>query len=182
LSYDDSLDKDRLYFTQCNDTILLKCPECTSVKNLRQCKIFRNFPALWWHLKQEHTDILEIRMNEINQILHNVFKAFQLNMFPKWEYSKFIQHTTSSSFLIDGRPPRIDMLENLKKIAKLLKTQSEFFPKFKPKILLILIEKAIESKDPRTKKKYLNCIIKYSDKDQLHVLYDVTQFCKVLGA
>ena len=117
MSYDYQIDKDRLYFTQCNDTILLKCPECTSTKIPRQCKIFHNFPALWIHLKHEHNDILESRMDEIIQVLNDVFKAFKWNMFPKWEYSEFIPKTSSSSILIDGRTPRIDMLENLEKIA-----------------------------------------------------------------
>ena len=72
-----------------------KCPECTSTKILRQCKIFHNFPALWWHLKQNHNDIFEIRMNEIILVLNNMFKASQWNMFPKWEYSEFIPNTTT---------------------------------------------------------------------------------------
>jgi len=184
LSYDDSLDKDRLYFTQCNDAILLKCPECTSTKILRQCRIHRNFPALWIHLKHEHNDILESRMDEIIQVLNNVFKAFKWNMFPKWEYSeaKIETITSSSSIQIDGRTPRIDMLKNLEKIANLLKTQSEHFPIFKPRLLSILVEKAIGPRVDRTKKKYIDCITRYSDKDKVHGVYNVTQFCKELGA
>jgi len=181
LSYDDSLDKDRLYFTQCNDCILFKCPECTSTKILRQCKIFHNFPALWRHLKQDHNDILESRMNEIIQVLKHVFKAFQWNMFPKWEYSEFIpKTTTSSSILIDGKSPRIDVLENLEKIAGLLKTQSEHFPTFKPRLLSILVEKAIGPRDDRIKKKYIDCVTKYSEKDKIHGIYVVTEFCEKL--
>ena len=181
MSYDDPLDKDRLYFTQCNDAILLKCPECTSTKILRQCRIHRNFPALWIHLKHEHNDILESRMDEIIQVLNDVFKAFKWNMFPKWEYSEFIPKTSSSCIMIDGRPPRIDMLENLEKIANLLKAQSEHFPIFKPKLLSILVEKAIGPRVDRTKKKYIDCITRYSEKDKLHGVYVVTEFCEKLG-
>jgi len=122
---------------------------------------------------------LEIRFDEIIHVLNETFKAFQWNMFPKWEYSEFIQNTTSSSsILIDGRTPRIDMLENLEKISNLLKTQSEHFPKFKPSLLSILVEKAIGPRDIRTKKKYLDCITNNSEKDRIHGLYDVTQFCE----
>jgi len=182
LSYDDSLDKDRLFFIQCNDAILLKCPECTSTKILRQCRIHRNFPALWRHLKQDHNDILESRMDEVIQVLNHIFKAFQWNMFPKWEYSEFVPTATSSSILMDSRPPRTDRLENLTEIANLLKTQSEHFPRFKPKLLSILVEKILGPTDPRTKKKYIDCITRYSDKDKVHGVYNVTQFCKELGA
>ena len=87
-----------------------------------------------------------------------------------------------SSILMDGRPLRIDMLENLEKIANLLKTQSEHFPIFKPRLLSILVEKAIGPRVDRTKKKYVDCITRYSDKDKIHGVYNVTQFCKELGA
>ena len=120
-------------------------------------------------------------MDEIIQVLNDVFKAFKWNMFPKWEYSEFIPKTSSSSILIDGRTPRIDMLENLEKIANLLKAQSEHFPTFKPKLLSILVEKAIGLRVDRTKKKYIDCITRYSEKDKLHGVYVVTEFCEKLG-
>ena len=119
-------------------------------------------------------------MNEIILVLNNMFKASQWNMFPKWEYSEFIPNTTTwSCILVDGRPPRIDMLENLEKIAKMLKTQSELFPKFKPVHLSILVEKTIGPRDNRTKKKYIDCITRYSKKDTIHGVYDVTEFCEL---
>src|SRR3989304_4145704 len=151
MSNDNSVNKDRLYFTQCNDTILFQCPECTSTKIQRHCKVFHNFPAVWWHLKQEHKDILESRVDEIRHVLNCVFKAFQWGMFPKWAYSeaKSEPATTSSSILMDGRPPRKDRYENLVKIANLLKMQSQLFPIFRQKNLLILIEKVIGPRDPR---------------------------------
>jgi len=183
LSYDDSLDKDRLYFTQCNDTILFKCPECTSVKNLRQCKIFQNFPALWWHLKQDHNDILESRMDEIIQVLNDVFKAFKWNMFPKWEYSeaKIETTTSSSSILFDGKPPRIDVLERLRDLARLFKGQSAWYPNFKEKQVFGLIKVILGYADQRTKKKYFECVTSNSKPDNIHGVYDVTQFCNIVG-
>ena len=71
------------------------------------------------------------------------------------------------------------MLENLEKIAKMLKTQSELFPKFKPVHLSILVEKTIGPRDNRTKKKYIDCITRYSKKDTIHGVYDVTEFCEL---
>jgi len=108
MSNDDSIDKDRLHFTQCNDTILLRCPECTSTKILRHCKIFHNFPSVWWHIKQDHKDILESRRDEIIQVLNCIFKAYKWNIFPKWAFSeaKIELATTSSSILMDGRQPK----------------------------------------------------------------------------
>ena len=175
------VDKDRLFFTQCNETILFKCPECTSTKILRQCKIFRNFPALWRHLKQDHNDILESRMDEIVHVLDYTFKAFQWNMFPKWEYSE-IPKTTTSSLLIDGRKPRIDRHEKLEKIAKLLKIQSQFYPKFKPRVLKQMIRIAIGGHDYRTMEFYFSSVTYFSKKDKIQGMYDVTEFCEILGA
>jgi len=182
MSNDDSIDKDRLYFTQCNDTILLRCPECTSTQILRHCKIFHNFPAVWWHIKQDHKDILESRLEEIIQVLNCLFKAYKWNMFLKWAYSEAkLNTTTSSSILMDGRPPRIDRQENLKKIASLFKTQSELYPNFRKKNIRVLIEKAIELHDPRTMKLYFDSVTSHSKPDKIKGFYDVTQFCNKVG-
>jgi len=179
MSNNDSIDKDRLYFTQCNDTILLRCPECTSTKILRQCKNFHNFPGVWWHIKQDHQDILESRRDEVIQVLNCIFKAYMWNMFPKWEYSeaKIEPTTTSSSILFDGKPPRIDVQEKLQKIGRLFKMQSQFYPNFKRKQVLGLISVIIGNVDERTKKKYFDCVTKYSTPDNINGVYDVTNFC-----
>jgi len=183
MSNDDSIDKDRLYFTQCNDTILLRCPECTSTKILRQCKIFHNLPAVWWHIKQGHKDILESRLQEIIQVLNNLFKAYKWNMFPKWAFSeaKIEPTTTSSSILFDGRPPRIDSWDKIVKIAKLLKIQSEHYPNYKPKPLKSFVKVILDPVDSRTLKKYVDCVITYSTPDKIKGKYDVTQFCNKVG-
>ena len=184
MSYDDSLDKDRLYFTQCNDTFPNRCPECTSTKILRHCKIYHNFPAVWKHIKQDHKDILESRLDEIAYVENYVFKAYKWNMFPKWEFSeaKIKPTTTSSSILFDGMPPRIDVIEKLQKIACLFKMQSKDYPIFKQKQLLGLIKVILGNVDERTKKKYFHCVTSNSKPDKIHGVYDVTQFCNIVGA
>jgi len=183
MSNDDSIDKDRLYFTQCNDTILLRCPECTSTKILRQCKIFHNFPGVWWHIKQDHKDILESRLQEIIEVLNKLFKAYKWNMFPKWAFSeaKIELATTSSSILFDGKTPRIDVQEKLQKIGRLFKIQSKDYPIFKQKQVLGLIKVILGNADSRTKKKYFDCVRNYSTPDKIHGVYDVTNFCNIVG-
>ena len=182
MSYESQIDKERLYFTQCNDTLPMKCPECALTKIPRHCKIFRNFPALWRHLNHDHNDITESKMREIIQVLSYLFKGFQWNMFPRWEYSEFSRKTTTSSFIIDGRQPRIDRVEKFKKIAKLLKLQSQFYPLFKPAILRKMIRVAIGPHDPRILEFYFKGITNYSKPDKVHGTYNVTQFCDILGA
>jgi len=182
----DPLDKDRRLFTQCNDTIPLKCPECTSTKILRQCKIFDNFPALWWHIKQEHPEIIEFRLKEITEVFNSLFKAYTWNMFPKWAYSKAITPnkvpTTSSSLIFDRRPiSRIDVWERILEIANKLKMQSELYPKFKLKQLKAIIKVVLGTVDPRTSNKYLDCIIHASFKDKVNGIIDVTAFCDTVG-
>jgi len=183
MSNNESLDKERLYFTQCNDTFLNRCPECTSTKILRHCKIYHNFPAVWKHIKQDHKDILESRLDEIAHVENCVLKAYKWNIFPKWEFSEAIikPTTTSSSVLFDGRPPRIDVIEKLQKIGRLFKGQSKDYPNFKRKQVLGLISVIIGNVDERTKKKYFDCVTKYSTPDNINGVYDVTNFCTKIG-
>ncbi len=183
MNYVEQLDKERLYFTQCNDTILLRCPECTSTKILRHCKIFHNFPGVWWHIKQDHKEILESRLEEIAQMLNCLYKAYKWNMFPKWAFSeaKIKPTTTSSSILFDGKPARIDVLERLEKIGRLFKMQSNDYPIFKQKQVLGLIKVILENADSRTKKKYFDCVTSNSTPDKIHGVYDVTNFCNKVG-
>ena len=184
MNYVEQLDKERLYFTQCNDTFPNRCPECTSTKILRHCKIYHNFPAVWCHIKRDHKDVLESRLQEIIQVLNSLFKAFKWNMFPKWAYSeaKIESTTTSSSLLFDGRPiSRIDVLERILEIVNKLKIQSELYPKFKLKQLKAIIKVVLGTVDPRTSKKYLDCIIDASFKDKVNGIIDVTAFCDTVG-
>ena len=182
MSNDKSLDKDRLYFTQCNDSIILRCPVCTKEKILRHCKLFKKFSALWWHIRHEHKDIPPGEFEEIIQIITGLFKAFKRQMFPKWAYSDAKENTTTSScILIDGRAPRIDSWNKVTEIAKLLKIQSQFYPFFKPKQLKGLVTVVIGKSDPRTVKKYFDCVTSNSKKDMVHGLYDVSEFCNKIG-
>jgi len=181
MSNDHCIDKDRLYFTQCNDTILLRCPECTSTKILRQCKIFHNFPAVWWHIKQDHRDILESRRDEVIRVLNSLFKAYKWNMFPKWAYFEAKSETTSSSLLFNGKAPRVDVFARLQDLGRLLKGQSNSYPIFKQKQVLGLIKVISGNADERTKKKYFDCVTSYSTPDKIKGEYDVTQFCNIIG-
>jgi len=183
----DPLDKDRRLFTQCNDPIFLRCLICTGLNTfLGHCKIFKNFPSLWWHIKREHQDLAPLEREEIIQVLNYVFKAFKRKMFPKWAYSEAITPnkvpTTSSSLLFDSRPiSRIDVWEKILEIASKLKIQSELYPKFKLKQLRAIIKVVLGPADPRTSKKYLDCIIDASFKDKINGIIDVTSFCDTAG-
>jgi len=187
MSYDNSVDKDRLLFTQYNDLILLRCLICTGLNIfLGHCKIFKNFPSLWWHIKREHADLAPAEREEIIQILNHVFKAFKGQMFPKWAYSEAITPnkvptTSSSSILLDGRRPRMDAWTKIFEIAKLLKTQSEIFPSFKTRHLKAVLKGVLGSVDPRTTKKYFDCVTNYSKKDLVKGEFDVTGFCDKVG-
>jgi len=182
MSNGDSLDKDRLYFTQCSETIFLRCPECTSTKKvLRHCRAFHNFPAVWWHIKQDHRDILESRLEEIIQVLNSLFKAYKWNMFPKWAYSEAKSETTTSSLLFNGKEPRADVFARLQDFGRLLRGQSQFYPNFKQKQIQRWLKVILGSVDERTKKKYIDCVTSYSIPDKIKGEYDVTQFCNIIG-
>ena len=183
MTYAEQLDKDRLFFTQCNDSFPLKCPECKSSKIDRHCRTHPNFLSLWWHLKQQHPEISESKLNEIAQVLNGLFKAHKWGMLHKQNYSEDeINHTTttSSSILIDGKPPRSDRLKKLVKIANLLRIQSGLFPFFTIKNLKILIEKAIGPHDYRIMELYFECVTNHSTPDKINGVYDVTNFCDLL--
>ena len=73
----------KLYFTQNNCEIKLKCPECIRTKKTqRHCKIFKNMPALWIHIKREHQQIsnLDFDMSDVINVLNNLDCAIQWNM------------------------------------------------------------------------------------------------------
>jgi len=181
LSNDSEVNKERLYFAQCNEDFFIRCPFCTKTKKyLGQCKIFKNLQSLWRHLKKEHLDIPESELNEIIHVLNNIFQGFKWHMFPTWAYSEKPK-TTSSSFLLGNKKIRNDEHEKLEEIANLLKTQSEHFPKFKPKFLTFLVEEVLGPCDIRTKKKYIENVTRFSKKDMIHGIYDVTEFCKKLA-
>jgi len=182
VNYVDQLDKEPLYFTQCNDTFPNRCPECTSTKILRHCKIYHNFPAVWKHIKQDHKDILESRLDEISHVENCLFKAYKWNMFPKWEFSeaKIEPTTTSSSILFDGKPARIDVLEKLQEIARVYKRSSDCH-KLNQKQVTNWANAVLKHPDLRTLEKYVKCVTSNSKPDKIKGEYDVTQFCNKVG-
>ena len=76
------IEKDRLYFTQNNCEIRVRCPECVRTKVLRHCKIYKNLPSLWWHIKRDHGNIVNLRFDttEIIHVLNGLDKAIQWNI------------------------------------------------------------------------------------------------------
>ena len=78
---------DLLYFTQNNCDIKVKCPECIRIKIQRHCKIFKNLPALWWHIQREHPQIsnLDFDMSDIIKVLNNLDFAIRWNILVQYE-------------------------------------------------------------------------------------------------
>lgn len=176
MNNNNDVNKDRLYFTQCNDEFPLRCPECTSRRALNQCKVYHNFPSFYYHFKNNYFDILQVRRDEILHVMNCVYKAYTWNVFPSWKFYKG-QTTTSSSLEYGGRPARVDVVIRMKQIASLLMIQSEHYPNFTSTTLRKFIKLGIGQVDERILKKYLNCITDYSKKDKIHGKYDVTEFC-----
>ena len=179
MSHGDEIDKDRLYFTQNNKPIRLRCPECVrTTKSLRQCKSFKNLPGLWWHIKRGHGHISNLLFNteDIIKILNVISKAKDFGIIPE-PLTSFIETTTSSSLKYKGRPPRKDVYEKFKKLAELFKNQSQFFPHFKLKLLRAYIGVVLGKADARTIKNYLDSIIDASEKNMLNGTIDVSEFC-----
>ncbi len=78
----------KLYFTQNNCKIKLKCPECIRTKKAhRHCKIFKKMPALWRHIKTEHQQIsnLDFDISDIINVLNNLDCAIRWNMLVQYE-------------------------------------------------------------------------------------------------
>jgi len=141
---------------------------------------------LWCHIRREHQDILESRLQEIIEVLNALFKAYKWNMLPRWAYSEAKTTnkvpTTSSSLIFDGRPiSRIDVWERVLEIANKLKMQSELYPKFKLKQLRAIIKVVLGPVDSRTSNKYLDCVIDASFKDKINGIIIVTTFCDTAG-
>ncbi len=180
MSNDSEIDKGRLYFTQNNSSIRLRCPECVRAKKiLRHCRIFKNLPSLWWHIKGDHGYFsnLQFKTDDVIEILNAVSKANEWGIIPSEVSISDEQTTTSSSLRYRGRIPRKDVYEKLEKIASILQLQSEFYPHFKLNILRKLMRIVLDAVDDRTLKNYLNCIIAVSEKDTVNGVVDVTQFC-----
>ena len=76
----------KLYFTQNNCDIKLKCPECIRLKGKR-CKIFKKMPGLWMHIKTDHPEIcnLDFDMSDIINVLNSLDFAIRWNMLVQYE-------------------------------------------------------------------------------------------------
>ena len=70
-----------------------------------------------------------------------------------------LQHH-AASLLFDGRKPRRDVLDNLLEIARTLESDSQF-PNFFSKHLEHKIKCSLDNPDPRTLRKYVNCVKRY---------------------
>ena len=184
----DPLDKDRLFFTQNNFPIRVKCPECLRVtKNPRQTPVFKKLPALWWHFKRDHGEVsnLFFTTKDVKDALNGLSKAIDLGILPPEAKSVVVRSgsadtATSSSILFNGRPARIDVLERLRALAQLYKGQTDY-----PNLTLKQIQRwalvILKNVDARTQKKYVDCVRKYSKKDIVKGEYDVTGFCDTVG-
>jgi len=180
LSYDDSLDKDRLYFTQNYKPIRLRCPECVrTTKILRHCRIFKNLPGLWWHIKRDHGYFSNLLFDTdaVVAILNAVSKAKEWGIIPEPTPVYVEPATTSSSLKYRKRPPRKDVYQKLEKIASFLINQSQSWPIFSLDQVRLAINMSMENPDKRTVRDYLDCITDVSDKNSNDVTIDVTQFC-----
>ena len=173
------LDKYRLLFTQNNSPIRLRCAECVrTTKILRHCRIFKNLPSLWWHIKRDHGYFSNLLFDTdaVVTVLNTISKAIEWEIIPK-PTPIFVETTTSSSLMYCGRPTRKDVYQKLEKIASILQLQSEHYPHYRlkniRKFMCIVLGKA----DDRTIKNYLACVVDASEKNKINGTVDVTQFC-----
>jgi len=179
LSYDSQIDKDRLYFTQNYKPIRLRCPECVrTTKILRHCRIFKNLPSLWWHIKRDHGYFSNLLFDTdaVVAVLNAVSKAKDWGIIPE-PTPVYVESTTTSSLMYRGRPPRKDVYQKLEKIASILSNQSELYPHFRLRQIRKYIIHVLEHADERTTKNYLDCIVDSSEKNTTKGTVDVTQFC-----
>ncbi len=188
MSYEDPLDKDRLFFTQNNSLIRVKCPECLRViKNPRQTPVFKKLPALWWHFKRDHGEVsnLLFTTKDIQEVLNGLSKAIDLGILPPEAKPEVVRRgsadTATSSLNYNGRPARKDVVEKLAKMAGLFRGQSYDYPVFKLKHLKGLVKVVLGQVDERTQQKYLNCVIDASAKNIRNGTIDVTSFCDKAG-
>ena len=179
MSNDSQINKDRLLFTQNNKPIRVRCPECVrTTKILRHCRIFKNLPGLWWHIKQDHGYFSNLLFNtdDVIKILNSISKAIEWGITAE-SSPVYVEATTSSSLKYRGRSPRKDVWEKLEKIASILKNQSELYPNYRLSHIRAYIGHVLDHPDNRTITNYLNCIVDASEKNKINGTVDVTQFC-----
>ena len=185
MTYYNLLDKDRLQFTQCNDNFRIRCPICRVEKKfLGHCKMGRNLPSIWSHIRKDHQDIYKDQLDEIILFLNCLYTAFEKQIVVEWPgfVTKNLTATTSSSILIDGAPPRIDRWGKIVEIATFLRAESKYYPNFPANEIRRIIIQASKVRDPRTIQEYFDCVTNYSKIDYIKGEYNVREFCKkVIG-
>jgi len=184
MSNDHSIDKDRASYTQNHKKSRFHCPECVRIKKiLRQCKIYKSLAQLWWHFKQEHGEISNLLFctQDVKDVLNALSKAMDWGILPSESEIPEAKTTTSSSLRYDGKKPRADVLEKLGEIGGLFVGQNATFPILGLPQVKMLIGKKLESVDPRTVKKYLNCVLDSSEKDYKDNTVDISGFCAEVG-
>ena len=185
MSLDNPIDKDRALYTQNHKKSRFRCPECVRIKKvLRQCKIYKNLSSLWIHYKLEHGEISNLIFctRDIKEALNGLSKAIEWGILPTdADLLAAGEHaTTSSSILFDGRPPRIDVLEKLQKIARVYKTSKDY-RNLNQKQVTNWASAVLDHPDSRTLRKYVKCVTSNSKPDKIKGEYDVTQFCNNVG-
>ena len=68
-------------FTHNNKYIRIKCPECLHfIKLKNHAHVYKNTSGLWWHIINDHKDISELELMEIEEILRKISIAVHLGM------------------------------------------------------------------------------------------------------
>ena len=70
----------KVYFSQNNAKVTVKCPICLEDAIAQKCKNFKNLSGLHWHIRRNHRGYVSSKFDE-NQIL-DVLNSLDLGM--KW--------------------------------------------------------------------------------------------------
>lgn len=63
----------------------VKCPICLRwVKGANHVQAFRTLAVLWRHIRQEHPDLSNEKLNEHKQVMKGLSKALNLGMILTW--------------------------------------------------------------------------------------------------
>ena len=180
MSYDETIDKDRAYASQCYIKVRWYCPVCVLQKKIKKhCKIHKTPASWWWHIKNEHGKFVNRKFgyDDLRVVSNYLINALEWEIFPESVSIPVEQATSTSSLLYCGRIPRKDVYQKLEKIASILQLQSELYPNFRLRHIRAFMSVVLGKVDDRTQKNYLDCIVDVSEKDKTKGTVDVTQFC-----
>ena len=121
MSYNDLIDKDRAYASQCNIRVRWYCSVCVLQTKLKKhCKIYKTPASWWWHIKHDHGKFVnrKFSFDDLRVVSNNLVKALEWEIISDSGIDEFIDEPTAatSSILFDGRPARPDVLRKLQKI------------------------------------------------------------------